>query len=565
MERSGAISRKTHKSSLAMKILSGLKKFFTRDRVFDALFLTFLVVIYTIVSFINLGEDKAPQTFYKLQTGDVITIKLEKEIKAPKVALYTGITRNDFELSYATSSAGDSGFSNASEYKSFPVDGPFRWRKVVIDSSTKIIFIKNTSTRAIELGEIGVFNHNLKVPAKVFANSISFSEYGKIDSLTDEQNLVTLEESAMNSSYFDEVYFAQTAYQYATEQWGYETTHPPLGKILQSIPIKLLGKMTPLTWRMAGNIAGILIIIAVYFLTKEIFKKSTYARIAAILVSLSGLHFVQTRIGTVDSYLCLFTILSFLMMFKYCRTDKFRFLLLSGICFGAAFSVKWSGAFAGFALFLFFVYHLYQKIKMPESLKINWQKESWKKIIINFLAGGFCFLVIPVLIYFSSYLLFPKTTLANSPEDVVSQSMNLYNFHSSATEPHPYASKWYTWPIAAQPMLYSLDNDSRIELTGNLIIAYTSIIAMIITLYFAARRRDKNSIMLLISYLSLWLPYALIGRTMFLYHYLPASIFAIIAIVNVFYLLPKTRKFIWIFLLVSTVSFILKYPIMAGL
>ena len=114
-------------------------------------------------------------------------------------------------------------------------------------------------------------------------------------------------------------------------------------------------------------------------------------------------------------------------------------------------------------------------------------------------------------------------------------------------------------------MLYSLDNDSRIELTGNLVLAYTSIVALIITLYFAARRRDKNSIMLLISYLSLWLPYALIGRTMFLYHYLPASIFAIIAIVNVFYLLPKTRKFIWIFLLVSTVSFILKYPIMAGL
>ena len=112
MERGSAISRKTHKSSLTMKILSELKKFFNRDRVFDALFLTFLVAIYTIVSFINLGEDKAPQTFYKLQTGDVIAIKLEKEIKAPKVAFYTGITRNDFELSYATSSTGDSSFSN---------------------------------------------------------------------------------------------------------------------------------------------------------------------------------------------------------------------------------------------------------------------------------------------------------------------------------------------------------------------------------------------------------------------------------------------------------------------
>ena len=100
---------------------------------------------------------------------------------------------------------------------------------------------------------------------------------------------------------------------------------------------------------------------------------------------------------------------------------------------------------------------------------------------------------------------------------------------------------------------------------GNTILIYSSILALLITAFFAIRKRDKKSLFILLGYCSLWLPYAWIGRTMFLYHYLPASVFALLAIVNVFYQIPKTRKIIWLFLLVSTVSFIVAYPSMSGL
>ena len=139
------------------------------------------------------------------------------------------------------------------------------------------------------------------------------AEKQEIVELTDETTLIPKERTAMNSMIFDELYFGQTAYQYANGLEGYETVHPPLGKILQSIPIFITGKMTPFTWRFMGTVAGILIIIVVYYLAAlNCSRKNLSANIATVLTSLSCLHFIQTRVGTVDSHLCLFTVLSYL-------------------------------------------------------------------------------------------------------------------------------------------------------------------------------------------------------------------------------------------------------------
>ena len=48
------------------KKLGALKKKITRDKVFDAIFLAVLCIVYSIVAFMNLGDDIAPQTFYRL-------------------------------------------------------------------------------------------------------------------------------------------------------------------------------------------------------------------------------------------------------------------------------------------------------------------------------------------------------------------------------------------------------------------------------------------------------------------------------------------------------------------
>mgnify|MGYP001494861508 CR=1 FL=1 len=52
------------------------------------------------------------------------------------------------------------------------------------------------------------------------------------DALFDEQSEVPDTISQLNSMYFDEIYHGRTGYEMLHRMTAYETTHPPLGKIL---------------------------------------------------------------------------------------------------------------------------------------------------------------------------------------------------------------------------------------------------------------------------------------------------------------------------------------------
>ena len=559
------------------KKLAQIKKAITREKVFDAIFLSLLCIVYSIVAFTNLGDDTAPQTFFRLQSEEKLAIVLDEPVASPNLMFYVGISRNDFDISFArvdnydpTKNQGLISEEEISSYWIKNIDGPFRWKLNKLPGKQNVIIINNNASgRFIDFGEIAVFSDDTRVGAKFyrFDSGILDNSDETLSNLDDERDIVPKEQTFMNSSYFDELYFAQTAYQYSTEQLGYETVHPPLGKLLQSIPITITGRMTPFTWRFMGTFVGVLIIIATYFLALEIFKKPSFARVAAILVSLSGLHFVQTRVGTVDSHLCLFTILAFLSMMKFLNSDgKFRYFILSGVFYGCAFTVKWSGAFCGVGLALMLFSYL-AKTKQWDFKNTIFKNLISKDIRKWIRRGSLCFILIPGIIYCSCYLLFPKTTDAHSMNDVSIQSMHLFRYHKGELTPHPYSSKWYTWPIALKPMLYAYDNTNNksIYLTGNYAIAYVSIIGLLITLYMAYKKRDIVNSVIIGAWLGLWLPYALIERTMFLYHYLPASIFAILALVNIFYQVPKIRSILPYYLIAALISFIIIYPNMVGL
>ncbi|MBP5512502.1 glycosyltransferase family 39 protein [Candidatus Saccharibacteria bacterium] len=515
-----------------------------------------MCIIYFIVALINLGDLNAPQTFIRLADSEAVKITLPETVKNPVIYFYSGITEDSFELSYSL-------VNNYSGQNKQPIrayfDSAFKWYSVKTAGSADYIVLENTAARDIDLGEIAVYkSDNTKLNISISGINLGPEEEKTrhYENLIDEQDLIQKEDSHLNSFYFDEIYFAQTAYQYATAQPGYEVVHPPLGKIIQSIPIKLTGRMTPFTWRIMGTITGVFIIIVVYFLAKEIFNSAAFARVAAVLISLSGLHFVQTRIGTVDSYLCLFSILTYLFMIKFYKSDnKLRYFILSGIFFGCACSVKWSGAFCGFGLAILF----FMKVKNTIFKK---GQRRW------ILYGVLSFILLPLTIYCTSYLGFPKTTNARSLEDVYNQGSFLYSYHSTETTPHPYSSKWYTWPVSLKPMLYSWNGQTkgnRIYLVENYAISYVSVLGLLIAAFYAIKTKHRPSIIICIAWLSLFVPYIFITRTMFLYHYMPASIFAILAAVNIFFLYPRLRKILPAYLVVVLITFMILYPTLTGI
>jgi dolichyl-phosphate-mannose-protein mannosyltransferase len=111
-------------------------------------------------------------------------------------------------------------------------------------------------------------------------------------------------------------------------------------------------------------------------------------------------------------------------------------------------------------------------------------------------------------------------------------SLLMYQFASSADKEskHPYSSKWYTWPLLTGKWVLFWTSDERIiACVGNPFMYYAVFVIFCITLYDVILNRKWNTLQgsILIGYLSCLLPFALVKRETFLYHYVLPLLFGI--------------------------------------
>ena len=109
---------------------------------------------------------------------------------------------------------------------------------------------------ALHLHEIGIFGDGstaILPIAMVSEQDVNAADEGKTANLFDEPATVPYTPTYMNGSYFDEIYHARTAYEHLHQIEPYESTHPPLGKVLMSIGIYVFG-LNPFGWRIIGTL-----------------------------------------------------------------------------------------------------------------------------------------------------------------------------------------------------------------------------------------------------------------------------------------------------------------------
>ena len=427
-------------------------------------------------------------------------------------------------------------------------------------------YVKLVGTRkGIYLGELAIYD-----VAGNKLNLMPIDENSKL--ILDEQDTVPEEISYLNSTYFDEIYFARTAYEHQHNLPIYEWTHPPLGKLLMMIPMLFMG-MTTFAYRLMGNIAGILMIPSIYIFAKMLFKNRRYAVLAAIIMAADGMHFVQTRLGTADGFLVLFIILEYLFMYKYIISEdkplkkKLWYLFFSGLFMGAAIATKWTGVFAAIGLALVFFFNM--------AIKIFVEKKKWTKDNTIIIASCFGFFIaVPLVIYFLSYIPYyiVENAYIKDLKTFIEWQQQMYNYHHDLVATHPYSSMWYTWPITKQSILYwvGVTNEgaiTRIALLGNPAIWWFSIPCMIFTVIAAIKTRKFEYWFLIIPIVSMMISYVGIDRIMFLYHYFPVLPFVMLTIVAFMKWLcekTKTDVFIYIFVAIIVIVFIQFYPIYSG-
>ncbi|MDQ2991584.1 MAG: glycosyltransferase family 39 protein, partial [Candidatus Eremiobacteraeota bacterium] len=120
---------------------------------------------------------------------------------------------------------------------------------------------------------------------------------------------------------FDEIYFARAAENYLTRNYIYESTHPPVTKLLITFSTWMFGGMgtgdTSYGWRFLDVVAGAAVVWLLYVFAKRITGSTLFASCAAILLALDGQHFVQSRIATPEAFVAFFSLAAIYTFYRF--------------------------------------------------------------------------------------------------------------------------------------------------------------------------------------------------------------------------------------------------------
>lgn len=398
---------------------------------------------------------------------------------------------------------------------------------------------------------------------------------------------------------FDEVYFGQFVRSYFTGE-NYFDIHPPAGKLLIAEVAKIGGfKITDsfnkigqkydinnlFVLRVLPAITSVLFVILIYLLTLELTKSQAAAAIAGGIILFENSLIVQSRYGLLDIFLLFF---GFLAIYLYLIGEKIKknsqkiiILILAGLSLGLSYSIKWTGLV---------IVPLLGVLALRQLFKDKNYKNFFFKLAAIY--------IISIIIYLAGFVIhFSLLTKPGAGDPYLSKNFREKNFYQKIIEinqkmffynttiknEHPFASKWYGWPLNGKAIFYwqknsseekkqelikelenlkqqvqsgeknifeaeekiavtekeikNWDSKEQIWLLGNPVNWFFGLIAVIagfaiLFIKLAAKKFSNINFFPLLFLLSAWLanflPFALINRPMFLYHYFFAFVFSII-------------------------------------
>lgn len=537
-----------------------------------------LTLLYTVFTLLNLGTLSFPTSVWTARDTTPVQIDLGAVYDVSEIWTNGNIAEGTAVFT------GEDG--SAAEYTQ-KYATMFTWRTQSAAMHTRYVTLQCT-LGTVSLNEIAFLAADgSRIPAKIADGTTEGA------ALLDEPDTVPDAPSYLNGMYFDEIYHARTAYEFLHTMSVYEWTHPPLGKIFIMLGVLVFG-MTPFGWRVVPALFGAAMLPIFFTLAKRLFRRRDFAFLAAALLALDTMHYTQTRIATVDVFILFFILLMYLFMTDYLQQDymtaplKKLFLPLGacGVSFGLGVASKWTGLYAGAGLaVLFFANMIRAGISCRSDAKQR--HEFWRR---TWATVGFCcvfFLAIPALIYYLSYIPFFRYE-ATKPNGVgglalvLQQQESMYSYHHDLTATHTCQSTWYEWPFTSRSVWFyfkSLDGNrvSSISSTGSPAVWWVAAVGAILLAVETAFRRTKREnthwkqagVILLVAIAANYLPWTLVPRCTFQYHFFTTFPFIVLAAILFLQHLEEggevSGKIKWIWLGSAAVYFALLLPAASGI
>lgn len=527
-----------------------------------------LTAVYAVAAFTGLGSARDPQRFCTLEAGESATLALDGVHSIDTVWYYTGLYTGEYTLAYS-----DDGITyTAAGTMPQGYADLFKWLQPqpADTAPATAAYVRITASTHLELGELALYDaQGERIAVREITGPATAA------ALCDEADTVPTSSTYYNSSYFDEIYHARTAYEHLRGVYPYEVSHPPLGKEILSLGIRLFG-MTPLGWRCMGALFGVAMLPLMWDLLRRMFRDDRVALCGTALLACDFMHLTQTRIATIDSFATLFILLMYLFLYRYFTEGRLRHLAACGVAFGVGAATKWTCLYAGAGLGVLWALHwVFQGVQA--------HRDGDGRRYVRRLLGniGFClvfFVLVPGMIYYASYYPYGAARGLHGPgmyftreyaAIVLENQRFMFTYHAGLVATHPYSSRWWQWLLDLRPILYYLSyGDGTVSTIGafvNPLLCWGGLLALPVLAYRAVRH-DRTALFLLVGYLAQVLPWVFISRLTFEYHYFAATLFLVLALGYVFDRLRQRGSFgiVYAFTAASGALFALFYPVLTG-
>ncbi len=440
--------------------------------------------------------------------------------------------------------------------------------------------------------------------------------------------------------------------------------HPPLGKWQIGLGIKAFG-MDPFGWRFTSALAGTLTVTLIAILAQVLFRQVAWTYVAGGLLALENLNVVMSRTALLDVHLELWVVAGFLFLVLDRRwLDRkqaaipvvptepgghgepggqestthdgepdlgpptadalltrtrmppvfspvwrpWRFV--SGIAFGAATSVKWSGAMAlAAAVVLTFMWETARRHRPG----MTWPRAFFRAVARESFGIVLAFVIVPAAVFVAAWLPWIYhfdwdwqkwwDTQAGSFRYHLREGLKWTEVDpdtGSATPTHPYYARPWEWflPPGRPTSFYVNDlgpDIQQILALGSPPIFWLNLIAMPVVAWawISKKRRDWRAGFILVGFLGMLLPWLRVGRPTFYFYVLPLTPFIVLAVT---YFLrevsdlrivvrdrrtgdvatnPETgepaistayvyRPFVWAYLLATAILFVWFWPVLTA-
>ena len=415
---------------------------------------------------------------------------------------------------------------------------------------------------------------------------------------------------------FDETYYVKDAWSLLT--LGYEGTwakdvdaafaagdvsglstvggypvHPPTGKWLIALGMKIFGQADPVGWRIAAAICGIITVFLLCRLTQNLFRTPALTLLAGLFLATDGMAIVMSRTSILDGFLTMFALAAFLCVVKDQETSRPRllaklrdwdglgaprqgwsdlrtylirqdrrpfaigpnagnrpWLLAAGVLAGLSCSVKWSGIYALAFLGLFVALREVTcrwRAGHPSPIRGALLADIWwafilmvPTAILTYIASWFGWFAHPAA---HGHGRSGIPGFAGSLADLWLYHKEMWTFHNGLSTPHTYQSSPYTWLAQYRATSFHWANGPEVTgcasgtcatdivALGNPLLWWIGIGALIVVLWATVRYRNWRTGVITLGYIALYVPWlAYAHRTIFTFYTVAFAPFVALAV-----------------------------------